>query len=292
MHKFRAMGAALVAVLVLAALASATTPQRVNYQGILTDASGNPITVSVTARFRIYDQSSGGTVLYDESQTVSPDASGRINVELGGASITPISNAFNGSDRWLGITVGGDPEMTPRVHFTSVPYAFRVETVDGAKGGAIKGDVSVEGSVNINGTPGVDGVQFADNTIQTTAAVAGGVTYTPANTWRYTASSMTSQVIADLVPAVSGPYEARYITGIWLNDAFSASFTAEFTIGGATILRLDDQQQFNGSQQFWMSGGGAPIVLTSGETLSADVDVYPGSGPTYPWVIIVTGYDQ
>jgi len=45
-------------------------PPKMNYQGYLTDSGGTPIHGTVTMVFSIYDVSSGGTALWNETQSV------------------------------------------------------------------------------------------------------------------------------------------------------------------------------------------------------------------------------
>jgi len=44
------------------------------------------------------------------------------------------ANLFDGSNRFVGVTVDTDAEMTPRVQVLSVPYAFRAEVADSVTG--------------------------------------------------------------------------------------------------------------------------------------------------------------
>ena len=42
----------------------------------------------------------------------------------------------------MGVTIGADPEIEPRTQLVTVPYAYRISTVDGATGGAISGRIN------------------------------------------------------------------------------------------------------------------------------------------------------
>jgi hypothetical protein len=89
-------------------------------QGRLTDASGSPLNGSYIMDFRIYDVNSGGVALcVDPNNTVNVD-NGLFNtyVDIYGCG------AFDGRQLYLGITVEGDPEMTPRQYIGNVPYAI------------------------------------------------------------------------------------------------------------------------------------------------------------------------
>jgi hypothetical protein len=138
-------------VTVLASLAAADVPQMINYQGRLTDDSGDPLDTTVSVVFAIYDDSTEGTAQWSETHLSVTVINGLFNVILGaGTPPVPIEDTvFNQSDRWLGITVGGDPELDERTRLVSVGYSHRVSTVDGASGGIISGDVTIRGNVQI-----------------------------------------------------------------------------------------------------------------------------------------------
>ena len=126
----------LIGVLLAADLttAEAAVPSMMNYQGILLDGSGNPVTTPVLVVFTIYDAASAGNVQWTEPRNVAPDAAGLINVNLGEGNPNGLTSAvFAAPDRWLGIKVGADPEMTPRTRLVTVPYAHRAATVDGGR---------------------------------------------------------------------------------------------------------------------------------------------------------------
>jgi len=123
--------------------AAANVPQLLNYQAVL-KSSGVPVTNQVNVTFTIYDQEAKGTgtVLWTETRLITPDSDGRINVRLGES--TPLDESvFSGADRWLGIQVESDPEMAPRAPLASSSYSFKVGTVDGAKGGALQGGLTL-----------------------------------------------------------------------------------------------------------------------------------------------------
>jgi len=104
----------------------AAIPQKINYQGYLTNASGVPIHGTLQIVFSIYDVPAGGTPLWTETQNVIV-TQGVYSVNLG--EVTPIGLTFN-NPYFLGVRVGADPEMTPRIPLTSVGYAFRAKMVD------------------------------------------------------------------------------------------------------------------------------------------------------------------
>lgn len=115
-------------IFVMVGIGFGQIPPLINYQGMLTDASGNPINGTVSVVFRIYDVATGGTALWEETQGVSV-LNGLFNVLLGSVNPIPL-DLFSGSERYLGLTVGSDAEMVPRKRLVSVGYSFRAEDAD------------------------------------------------------------------------------------------------------------------------------------------------------------------
>jgi hypothetical protein len=83
-----------------------------SYQGYLTDDVGNPLTGTVDITFTIYDALVGGNQKWTETIKNVEVSDGLFNVVLGLS--TPIDSDDVDSDRYLGIKVETDPEMTPR----------------------------------------------------------------------------------------------------------------------------------------------------------------------------------
>jgi hypothetical protein len=82
------------------------------------------------------------TVIYNDQDIQN----GLVNVLL-----SYPSSVFNGPDRWLGITVWPDPELSPRIRLTSVGYAYRAEVADSAIWAAGAAGVgTLVGQLNIN----------------------------------------------------------------------------------------------------------------------------------------------
>jgi|SRR3972149_4551347 len=183
-------------------------PKLINHQGILTDSLGNHVkdsTYSVT--FTIYTAATGEDSLWRETQPVAT-RSGLFNVILGQVNPVP-DTTFNDTARWLGIQLQGDPEMTPRIRFTSVPYTFSAATA---------------------------------NQIQTTGTVFRNVTLA---------------VLSTVVTAFTVPTgKTIHITGI-----YAPNKGVNVEVNGSLVLGMDLGLP-------WSSGGGAPIVLNSGDVVT------------------------
>ncbi|MEC9073058.1 MAG: proprotein convertase P-domain-containing protein, partial [Myxococcota bacterium] len=132
MSKRRLLFSALAIGLGLTPLsASADVPQQIHYQGYLTDDAGNPIhcpsaedcpSGAVTITFRLYDQASGGDVLWLETVENIPAIQGVVDLTLG--QVTPITpEALQIEQAWLGLDVNGSGELEPRQAIVSSAYA-------------------------------------------------------------------------------------------------------------------------------------------------------------------------
>ena len=90
---------------------SADVPEILNYQGTLTDNTGQPITGTKEITFNLYDVASGGTASWSETQTVTL-IDGKFSVVLG--STNPLNaNPFyrrNVSGNPGGIRGGNGPQ--------------------------------------------------------------------------------------------------------------------------------------------------------------------------------------
>ena len=110
----------------------AQVPGMMNYQGVLTDASGAAVSDgNYNLTFSLYNVSTGGAALWTEHHTTVLVINGIFNVILGSAG-SPINRAFD-VQYYLGITVTPPgTELSPRIALTSSAYAFNVKAVNGA----------------------------------------------------------------------------------------------------------------------------------------------------------------
>jgi len=131
-------------------LANAAVPQTMNYQGYLTDASGQPVDGTLASMtFALYTAGTGSTALWTETQINVNVAKGTFTVELG--ALSPLdSSKLPQADLWLGITINAESEMVPRQKLAAVPFAVKAAVADSLAEGAVTGPMVQNGAVKFD----------------------------------------------------------------------------------------------------------------------------------------------
>ncbi len=139
------LGGVVAAVFTFAAVAlAADVPQTLTHQGRLYNAEGLPVSGPLDVTFNVYGAEGDATPIWSEKIAVTFE-DGYFSATLGETS--PLKDVFDGSVRYVGIQVGADAEMSPRVPVNSVPYAILA--------GNVIGDITPT-SISIGGAPVVD----------------------------------------------------------------------------------------------------------------------------------------
>jgi len=141
MQKTRILIPVLMACLLAPTLALSGT---ISYQARLQNSSGIDLSGPVTVGFRIYGTSGGSTVIWGETQSLTAER-GIISVELGKVDPLP-DDLFNNPELYIGITVAGDSEMSPRSRLVSTWKAMSASKASGKSVQAGGATLSVSGT--------------------------------------------------------------------------------------------------------------------------------------------------
>ena len=118
----------VIMVLVLSVFqAFAAVPAQINYQGYLTAPDGTALDTAVAVTFSLYADPAGGSAIWTETQSACS-----VRVGLFSALLTIPAAHFADSNRWLGVAIGDNDEMTPRRKVTTSAYAFHAGFADTA----------------------------------------------------------------------------------------------------------------------------------------------------------------
>jgi len=211
-----------LALMTIAASVMAEVPQLIAYQGRLTNDMGEQLDTTVSIDFTIYDDSTGISRLWMETHPSVSVADGLFNVTLG--SYAPLKDSvFMDTECWLGITVGADPQIYPRTRLVTVPYTFRVSTVDGATGGIISGDVAVAGKATIGPGHTNNGAMafVAGENNQaggSHAAVGGGLYNSVQGDYSVALGGLANTVTASATASMA------FGDGVYIDNAFRVAF--------------------------------------------------------------------
>jgi hypothetical protein len=258
-------------------------PTLMNYQGLLLDSNGDPVTNCVTLTFTIYDAAIDGSIIWQETHSNVCPNEGQINVLLGdGDTPQPVTDAvFTTSERWLGVQVGSDEELTPRTRLAAVGYSQRVNTVDLARGGVVSGDLALEA---------IDG-DGSDLVMMTTTGNQGAVLVTATDVAKLVMRSVQiapAQGVALRTIEQNGDETISLLSapegGSLEVNASDASKSLTRTIGiypaQGTVLSSKEQ---NGDETVSLStspSGGAVVVNASDASkgVTRTVGIYPAQG--------------
>jgi hypothetical protein len=268
----------------LPAKAHADVPQKITYQGYLTDPHGIPIDDTVSIAFSMYPQASGGTALWTETQTVTV-TDGEFSTNLGDTN--PMNLPFD-IPYYLGITVGSDSEMTPRQPLTSVGYAFRAKEADSVKDNAVTTTVIADNAVTTDkiADDAISGEKIAPAAVTSTNIANGSVGST-----QIADGTISNQDLADNTVTVDKiiPTIISSIDGV-TNDGGNVDLVAGSNI---TITPDDDAntitiESSGGGSSLWTESGGN-VFRDSGNvgigTTSPQFKLSFGTDPFTPWKI-------
>ncbi len=319
----------LALAIILGALAmvswAQSVPQLINYQGRLTDGSGQPLTdgATVDLTFSFYGAELGGTPLFltvlQEDVAVNK---GIYNVLIGSGSITPGSEstlAFvfqNHADVWMGVKADADPEMTPRSRISAVPYAMSVDVNavyaavcskpdqdgDGYMSALIGGDDCHDGDPSIN--PGANET-CDDGWDNDCNGYVDKDDYTcKLSTWM-SGSTVTSQFgvygTKGVADAANAP-GSRYAPVSWIDGSGNMWLFGGVGFSASGAGNLNDMWRWDGTNWTWMSGStiadqhgvygtkGVPDAANCPGGRSQAVTWVDGSGNA--WLFGGNGYGQ
>ncbi|MEP7052464.1 MAG: hypothetical protein ABJB12_19005 [Pseudomonadota bacterium] len=187
-------------------------PATLTQQGrILDPKTGEAVVGKVKIAFNVYATATGGDALWTEEQNITLD-DGYFSAQLGSASAIP-AGVFDGSVRYLGVTVGADDEMTPREAITSVPYSL------------LAGSAAVATSVPFTGVTGFPAA-CADGQYLKGFSAAGAAICGTLPTTAFTCDTVSGAAVTGGTAAFASCPSGTVLTGggCYANVALTASY--------------------------------------------------------------------
>ncbi|HET9137199.1 MAG TPA: hypothetical protein VFO76_11215 [Candidatus Kapabacteria bacterium] len=158
-------------LLIIASTLYAQTPRSFSYQGLLLDASKNPVTGVHQVVVNLYESALEGSSIHSETFMPKFD-NGVFSITIGSQTALEADVKFD-KQYWLGVSIDGSAEL-PRTALNSVPYAINSQTAQMATSlapnatGAVTALNGKSGAIEIKGGEGTT-VTANGNTITITA---------------------------------------------------------------------------------------------------------------------------
>ena len=237
----------------------------INFQGrLVRNDSGNVglnvanNTYSVVFTFYNNGTAGQGTTLWTETQTVTT-TDGIFRVALGSVTPIPANFNFNWDGLYLGIKVGTDTEMTPRIQMAAVPFAFNAQQVAG---------LTIQDSAT--GTAGSTSATLRIGTSGTSPITVDlgtqNLTFTTSGTTTLTLPTSGTLVTTTLGSDIAG--NSRNITalaGLTINAGGAINSAAAGTLGIGTSTTTGLTFGNNGVTSMTLNfGTSGNLVLTKG----------------------------
>lgn len=287
------------------------------YQGALTDLDGRPVEGQLAMVFRLYAESDGSEALWEEIHQVVVEH-GRYVVQLG--SLVPFTDGlFNRDALYLGVTVGSNSEMRPRLPFFGVPWAVEAETAVVARSvaddvvlnrllirgmgevidaqGRWVGPGGAQGSTGATGAAGSQGPQGAGS--QGPQGVAGKNSVTGIQrAVSAAAQSITSASYVDVTDLVlnvtTATGEALLITlSTPFENSKKATVTFAVVVDGTVVFEMPQETSVNNIQNVHLQyvtdvlSAGTSTVTIQAKTSTGTLKVPNSTAPAGTAILIV-----
>jgi hypothetical protein len=187
------------------------------YEGYITDDSGLPLPDGpYDFRFSLYESPEGGAPVWAEEHLAVEVVDGVVQVRLGeGTPPAPLDIPFD-AQYYLGVQLGDDPEMVPRLQLMTTAYAFRARVADEVPDGSITSEKLTPLSVTDEHIASVSWAKITDAP-ENSGTPPGGGGPVPARVWHTRGNRNTdpernyvgTAEVVDLILATNGEERLR-----------------------------------------------------------------------------------
>jgi len=254
-----------VFLMITATQADQNPPDKLTYQGFLTDQNGAPLgdtaPTNKTVIFRIYDMALSGAIKWAEQQSVTIDK-GHFSVLLGQGTavagpwpiLPTVFTGVDASERYMQITVDGT-DLLPRLQFLSAPYALLAKSANqvvdplgntvlstGTRSIGINISVTPSSALDVGGVITATGLKINGRN-ESTSFVGNGVALTDLNATYLATGTVSDGRLSTVITggaalaneATSGNTVNRIVKRDATGNFTANTITANDFVGGGTI---------------------------------------------------------
>lgn len=259
-----------LALILASTLTFSQSPQKINYQAIARDGSGNIVTTLIGIKFEIIQGSPGGTVVFAETNSTMPSSAGIFTTHIGsGSALIGTFTSINWANSPHFIRVSIDPaggtsyNVVGTSELVSVPYALYAETAGNTQSLTPGNGITINSGTITNSAP--------NQTVNISgSAVTGSYpNYTITSPGAPTAStgiSISGGTITNTAPdqtiTISGA------TGTYPNFTITPQPSTTITPGNSNITVSGADPNFTISAVPTLSLSGAQLSISNGNTVT------------------------
>jgi hypothetical protein len=269
-------------------LGGTAVPPVIRFSGTL-GVSPGPVPVT----FSLYADQTGGTPLWQETQTVAVDTGGRYVVVLGTTAALPTEVFVSGEARWLEVAIEGlDPR--PRALLVSVPYALKAADADTVGGKPLSAFVLAGEKTGV----GTDGLNYVNTRLLAgglgaTAGAALDATGTANWVAKFGAGGVadTNSSIYDMgnvgigTTVPDAPLHVKGgapMTGSWNRTAALEAAFPVLAFNSNATRWAGIGYDYSGLQSFWVNATSSDIVGTGTRWMNVNSSGHVGLGTLAP----------
>ncbi len=120
-------GVTMILLILVVSISYSQIPHTLSYQGMLNGTEGDIVGDAMyEIHFKLYNAADPSTALWTETHSIAV-VNGIFSAILG--TVNPLDLPFD-EQYYLGIAVGEEPELSPRIALTASAYSFRARSID------------------------------------------------------------------------------------------------------------------------------------------------------------------
>ncbi|MBL4651240.1 MAG: hypothetical protein JKY53_00035 [Flavobacteriales bacterium] len=237
--------------------AQPTNDIKVSMQGVLKNFDGTIVSDgNYSIELRLYDAQTGGTELWVEPQTVTTTG-GVFNSYLG-ATATGLAGLQVLSwsvPYYVGMTIIGSIEMTPRIELTAMPYAIRATFANYANGVSLPGNVTI-GSDSLSGDLKLGGGGTGNVVVTNGRIIAPNHRYdtveTAIGTWYNGKTIYRRVLIGDYPAGKSTSFYYTFFNSLIVDELVSLQGVADITTASGPARWILPYISPNNANTIWL----------------------------------------